>query len=250
MSQSDAVASFCGKSVRFAGDLYFDCIRSFSLEIERSQLHNALAMTMDFTALFQFVDKRKGELIMKKMVIVLSLMITGLFCTSSSLAGETAHWGYSGSDGPENWGELAPEFSACSKGKNQSPVNLAAMIKGDLPPISINYEVGGNEILNNGHTVQVNYQPGSTITADGRQFELKQFHFHSPSENTIEGSFFPMEAHFVHADRQGNLLVVAVMFKEGERNAELEKAWVHMPVNLNEKKGNAATCGCQRPATA
>ena len=109
------------------------------------------------------------------------------------------------------------------------------MVEADLPEIQINYHAGGNEAVNNGHTIQVNYAAGSTINVDGQSFELKQFHFHSPSENTIEGHSFPMEAHFVHADKDGNLAVIAVMFEEGEANAELAKAWDNMPGNAGEK---------------
>jgi carbonic anhydrase len=172
---------------------------------------------------------------MKKRNIGLSLIIVVLCMVSIALAGENVHWGYSGHEGPEHWGELDPKYSACSEGKNQSPVNLTGMIKSDLSPITINYQSGGNEILNNGHTIQVNYKPGSTITVNGHEFELKQFHFHSPSENTIEGHSYPMEAHFVHADKEGNLAVIAVMFKTGKKNVELEKAWAHMPENTGDK---------------
>ncbi len=172
---------------------------------------------------------------MKKRSFSLSLIIVGLCMTSIVLAGEKVHWGYAGHAGPEHWGELDPKYSPCSEGKNQSPVNLTGMIKSDLPPIAIKYQSGGNEILNNGHTIQVNYNSGSTITVTGHQFELKQFHFHSPSENTIEGQSYPMEAHFVHADKDGNLAVIAVLFKTGEKNAELEKAWAHMPEKSGEK---------------
>jgi carbonic anhydrase len=172
---------------------------------------------------------------MKKRSICLSLIIVVLCMISIVLAGEKAHWGYSGHEGPEHWGKLDPKYSLCSEGKNQSPVNLTGMIESDLPPITINYKSGGNEILNNGHTIQVNYNPGSTIKVNGNEFELKQFHFHSPSENTIEGHSYPMEAHFVHADKEGNLAVIAVMFKAGEKNAELEKAWAHMPENVGKK---------------
>jgi carbonic anhydrase len=172
---------------------------------------------------------------MKKRCIELSLVIVVLFITSIVLAGEKAHWGYSGSEGPEHWGALDPEYALCSKGKNQSPVNLTGMIESDLPPITINYKSGGNEIVNNGHTIQVNYSPGSTIKVNGHRFELKQFHFHSPSENTLEGQSYPMETHFVHTDEDGNLAVIAVMFKAGDKNAELEKAWAHMPEKADEK---------------
>jgi carbonic anhydrase len=164
-------------------------------------------------------------------VIVICLSIA-----SFAYAGSKAHWGYTGHEGPEHWGSLDPAYAVCSTGKNQSPVNLTGMIESDLPPITINYKSGGHEIWNNGHSIQVNYNPGSTITVNGNEFELKQFHFHSPSENTIEGHFYPMEAHFVHADKEGNLAVIAVMFKAGEKNAELEKAWAHMPENAGEKR--------------
>jgi len=172
---------------------------------------------------------------MKKRNIGLFLIIVVLCMVSIVLAGENAHWGYTGHEGPEHWGKLDPKYSACSEGKNQSPVNLTGMIESDLSPININYKSGGNEILNNGHTIQLNYKPGSTITVNGHKFELKQFHFHSPSENIIEGHSYPMEAHFVHADKEGNLAVIAVMIKIGKKNMELEKAWAHMPKNAGDK---------------
>ncbi|MBT3387064.1 MAG: carbonic anhydrase [Desulfobacula sp.] len=172
---------------------------------------------------------------MKKRSFIVSLIIVGLYLTSTAFAGEKVHWGYSGHEGPEYWGKLNPKFSPCSKGRNQSPINLTGMIEGELLPITVNYQAGGNEILNNGHTIQVNYMPGSTINVNGDQFELKQFHFHSPSENIIEGKSYPMEAHFVHADKKGNLAVIAIMFKGGDKNAELEKAWIQMPEKSGQK---------------
>jgi carbonic anhydrase len=164
---------------------------------------------------------------MKKQLI--PILLCSLLLSTNAFAEGKAHWGYSGHEGPEHWAELSAEYGTCASGKNQSPVNLSGMIEGNLPTMKINYNAGGNEVVNNGHTIQVNYAAGSTITVAGKTFELKQFHFHSPSENTIEGHSYPMEAHFVHADKDGNLAVIAVMFKPGEHNAELEKAWAHMP---------------------
>jgi carbonic anhydrase len=172
---------------------------------------------------------------MKIRKICSSFIMTGLLFTDTSFAMETSHWGYSGSEGPEHWGQIDTKFAICSSGKNQSPINLAGVIESNLSPMAINYQIGGNEILNNGHTIQINYKPGSSINVDGRTFELKQFHFHSPSENTIEGQSFPLEAHFVHSDTTGNLAVIAVMFEEGDKNTELEKAWRVMPENVEEK---------------
>jgi len=194
----------------------------FPLRSTRTALRGRLAFTFLTTTL-------KEGLKMKKKAITTSFAIVGILASSIALAAGKTHWGYSGGEGPEHWGELASEFATCSVGKNQSPINLTGMVEGELPELKVNYNIGGNEVLNNGHTIQVNYAPGSTMTVGNRSFELKQFHFHSPSENTIEGTSYPMEAHFVHADKDGNLAVIAVMFRPGKHNAELEKAWAHMP---------------------
>ncbi len=163
-------------------------------------------------------------------------LLIGLLLSGGSLAADKAHWGYSGHEGPEYWGELSPDYATCSSGKNQSPVDLTGMVEGDLPELEVNYKTGGGEVVNNGHTIKVNYASGSTIAVDDHFFELKQFHFHTPSENTVEGHSFPMEAHFVHADKDGNLAVITVMYELGENNDELDKAWSQMPQKAGEKE--------------
>ncbi len=175
---------------------------------------------------------------MKKILVVTVIAASLVGCTSVPVGDAkqegTTHWTYSGEEGPENWAKLAPEFGACA-GKNQSPINLTNFIEANLKPIKFSYQVGGNEILNNGHTVQVNYAAGSSISVDDIQFDLKQFHFHAPSENHINGKSYTMEAHLVHADKDGNLVVVALMFKEGVENKVLAKIWPSIPKNAGEK---------------
>lgn len=155
--------------------------------------------------------------------------------------GEGTHWSYSGEAGPENWGKLDGKFIACEIGKNQSPVDLAHFVEADLELITFTYSAGTTEILNNGHTVQVNYASGNSITVNGHMFELKQFHFHAPSENTLNGKHYPMEGHFVHADASGNLAVVAVMFEEGAANELLTQLWTKMPSKAGEKNALPTT---------
>ena len=165
---------------------------------------------------------------MKKWLITSTLLLT----VTAANAEQAAHWTYDGAEGPEHWGELADAYKACAIGKNQSPINLdsAAEIEAELSPLTQAYQAGGNAVLNNGHTIQVSYEPGSTLTLDGHAYELKQFHFHSPSENQFDGKNYPMEAHLVHADKDGNLAVVAVMFEEGtDTNAGLAQFWQQMP---------------------
>ena len=145
-----------------------------------------------------------------------------------------AHWGYVGAEGPEHWGELSADYHTCLDGKNQTPIDIEAAEDVTLPPLQFHYAVSGYDELNNGHTIQVNYQGGSWLTVDGHNYELKQFHFHTPSENHIHGHEFPMEAHLVHADAEGHLAVVAVMFEEGAENAELKTAWQTMPTHADE----------------
>ena len=156
--------------------------------------------------------------------------------SAAALAAGEAHWTYSGERGPDNWAKLTPENSACA-GKNQSPINLTGFIKAELKPIQFAYRSGEAEILNNGHTIQVNHAAGSNIRVEGVRFELKQFHFHAPSENRIEGKSYPMELHLVHADKDGNLAVVAVMFREGRESKALARLWPLMPKGVGEKVG-------------
>lgn len=172
---------------------------------------------------------------MNKYLLNISMFLSAIALSAGVMASGDKHWSYSGHTGPSHWKTLHSSFATCGSGKNQSPVNLTNMIEGDLPAIKFNYHSGGNEILNNGHTVQVNYKAGNLITVDDQAFELKQFHFHSPSENTIDNQAYPMEAHLVHADKEGNLAVIAIMFKQGAKNNELEKAWALMPEKSGKK---------------
>ena len=164
-------------------------------------------------------------------ICAIALVGFGGFFPANSFASAAVHWGYSGENGPEHWGELADEFIMCAQGKNQSPINLTNFVEADLAPLEFAYKTVVTEILNNGHTVQVNYAPGGMMMIDGMTFELKQFHFHAPSENHIKGQSFPMEAHFVHADKEGNLAVIALMFEEGESHPVIEALWKQLPVH-------------------
>ncbi len=154
---------------------------------------------------------------------------------STVMATENIHWSYSGDVGPEHWGELAPRFSLCGSGKNQSPIDLGNFVEADLKPIKFMYEAGTTVILNNGHTVQIDYASGHSIAVDTHEFELKQFHFHTPSENTIHGEHFPLEAHLVHVDQDGNIAVVSVIFAEGLANTTLRKLWDKMPEQAGDE---------------
>jgi carbonic anhydrase len=126
------------------------------------------------------------------------------------------------------------KFNMCSEGKQQTPINIVATKDIDLPPLDLKYTQGSKSVVNNGHTVQVNIKNGNTLNIDGVPYELKQFHFHTPSENHINGKSFPLEAHFVHATKDGKLAVVAVLFKEGTMNPTLTKIIKTFPLEENK----------------
>ncbi|MCI5130939.1 MAG: carbonic anhydrase family protein [Candidatus Electrothrix sp. EH2] len=146
-------------------------------------------------------------------------------------------WGYSGAIAPEHWGSLDPAYILCATGMNQSPINLTDCIEAELEPIKFQYSGLVTEIVHNGHTIQAKYTAGSTISLNGHTFALKRFHFHTPSEHLLNGEQFPLEAQFVHADPDGNLAVIAVLYSLGEENAELEKIWRQMPAETGRGAG-------------
>ena len=140
-------------------------------------------------------------------------------------AGAPAHWTYEGAAGPAHWGELAPDFGLCASGVNQTPVDIRGAITAALPRLNIGYKTLGQEVVNNGHTLQVNVAPGSVLTINGVPFELKQFHFHAPSENLVDGKPYAMEAHLVHADQGGHLAVIGVLYRLGAADPTIARIW-------------------------
>ena len=141
----------------------------------------------------------------------------------------SGHWSYEGNTGPKYWGNLDKKFIMCKIGKNQSPVDLNRFVKGKLENLTISYNGKAEEVINNGHTIKVKTEGKNFVIIDGIKFYLKQFHFHTPSENKINGVQYPMEAHFVHLDKNGNIAVLAVMFKEGNYNKTMQKIIKSMP---------------------
>lgn len=133
------------------------------------------------------------------------------------------HWSYEGETGPDHWAELAPENSQCKTGHMQSPIDLGIAAEVGRFKVGVAYKPGPLTILNNGHTVQVQFPEGSTLSSGISRYKLLQVHFHTPSESSLYGIHYPMTAHFVHVDYAGNLAVLGVMFEDGATNPELEK---------------------------
>ena len=170
-----------------------------------------------------------------KNLLLLSLLTTLMMAMPAAAAppaDDAAHaWTYSGDHGPDHWGGV------CTTGKEQSPIDIVNPKKETLPAIDFSYHASPLKVVNNGHTIQVDYAVGSSIVRDGKTYELVQFHFHHLSENAIKGQHTPMELHLVHKDKDGNLAVVAVMLKEGKANQAVETVWSNL--SAEEGKENA-----------
>lgn len=135
------------------------------------------------------------------------------------------HWGYEGEHGPAAWSTLSPVYAPCAEGKSQSPINLGPFSTTGSEGWKVNYKTTSlkiahhehmTAIIDNGHTIQVKVDEGSTLTIREKTYHLKQFHFHIPSEHTLEGKHLPMEMHMVHQSEDGNLAVVGILYQEGK----------------------------------
>ena len=157
----------------------------------------------------------------------------------SAHAAPPVHWSYSGHTDAKHWAELDEGFGTCKLGKHQSPIDIVtkkAQAAADAKPIGFAYTAGAAEIVNNGHTIQVNLPAGGSVSLDGVDYQLLQFHFHTPSEEKIDGRNFPLVAHLVHRNAQGQLAVVAVLFKLGKENAALKPVFAQLPGKEGEKR--------------
>ena len=150
-------------------------------------------------------------------------------CPPSGFAAEGAHWSYEGGNGPAKWGDLDAASKVCAIGAQQSPINIVAPIKSQLPPLKLNWAKSADTIVNNGHTIQLNFAEGSMLTVGDAKYKLLQVHFHRPSEHMIGGKSYPMEAHFVHRANSGALAVVGVLMSTGKPNAAFAKVVSTMP---------------------
>lgn len=142
---------------------------------------------------------------------------------------KSAHWGYDGDQGPSHWGDLSPEFALCQSGHHQSPIDIRNPQTADLPNLQVDYKPSPLHIIDNGHTIMIDYAPGSFIQVGDKRYMLKQFHFHRPSEEQIDGKAYEMSVHLVHSDEQGNLAVVAVLLRLGSGNALIHELWTDLP---------------------
>jgi carbonic anhydrase len=162
-------------------------------------------------------------------------VVAGLFAqTGMAASPATPHWQYRGPHGVAHWAEIDPKFETCASGKAQSPIDIRDPQVASLPALDFSYGRVRPSIVNNGHTIQVNVPPGQTLRVGDHSYELVQFHFHTPSEEHVEGKASAMVAHFVHRDAEGRLAVIAALIEAGIPNTGFETVLSHLPHHAGE----------------
>lgn len=130
------------------------------------------------------------------------------------------------------------------------------IVKPSLRPLLLNYQfentsiyltkkqrladISVDDLKNNGHTIVAKYPAGSFALLHGGKrgrYSLKQFHFHAPSEHTINGRRFDMEMHLVHKNKFGQLAVIGIMFQVGTKNKFLSTlGWKNLPKRAGKRR--------------
>lgn len=172
------------------------------------------------------------------MIVAVGPAIIAIGAASFGPAEHHPHWSYSGEGGPAHWAALDPKNAVCGNGRSQSPIDIRTkdVRPASLPKLLFDYQATPLHIINNGHSVQVNVDPGSSLKVGNRTYQLVQLHFHHPSEERINGKSSEMVAHLVHRDSTGALAVVAVLLEEGQASTTVQTLWSHLP----KQKGHEA----------
>lgn len=170
---------------------------------------------------------------MFRKIVFATLMTSSAFALAATHTTH-GHWSYSGETGPEHWAKLDPAFATCAQGQQQSPIDISTVYSQQLDKLSFNYQPSRIAIVNNGHSIQHDYDPGSFLEVGSQRYQLVQLHFHTPSEESINGRRAPMDIHLVHRNEAGELAVVAVQIEQGKNtNKLIGEVWSKMPREEN-----------------
>ncbi|KAH7680674.1 Carbonic anhydrase alpha-class protein [Dioscorea alata] len=160
-------------------------------------------------------------------LFIIPLLLPDLTSACGYTGEEGVIFSYSGATGPDKWGTLSPQFRACSDGKHQSPINIVrkeAIWNSYLRPLEIDYTPTNATLVNNVFNIMIQYnQSVGTVVVNEKKYHLKQMHWHSPAEHTIDGVRHPVELHLVHFSDDGNITVIAVLYKYGDEDKLLHK---------------------------
>lgn len=131
--------------------------------------------------------------------------------------------------GPTHWGTLTDDFKQCVEGTSQSPVDIARTAHGGGPALQFRYPDNELVVENTGHVIEVPLPEGNhnTLKVGNSVYTLVQYHFHAPSEHTLNGKHYDLEVHLVHQNAAGETAVVGVLMNIGLHPNELVEQVFH-----------------------
>jgi len=196
------------------------------------------------------------------------------------------HWVYAnvgeasanGTAQEATWGAYG---SLCTSGHEQSPINVVtndAQIAA-VPNIQTHIDASPAYLKNTGHGLQLfetspalhAWDPASetdiSVEENGdkghsmigsSKFNFYQVHWHTPSENTVNGNFFAMEAHYVHQLDDASLIgtyhrlaVIAVLYElDSECNTFLDEFWAEFAITKGVSEYTGTTLDLNEKLTA
>ncbi|KAF0899870.1 hypothetical protein E2562_025114 [Oryza meyeriana var. granulata] len=130
-------------------------------------------------------------------------------------------------NGPEHWGKIKPEWAHCGTGEMQSPIDLThkrvTLVRG-LGYLNHSYRAAEASIVNRGHDIMVRLDgDAGSVVINGTAYYLRQLHWHSPTEHSVDGRRYDMELHMVHESAENEAAVIGLLFEVGRPDRFLQK---------------------------
>ncbi|XP_006659407.1 dioscorin DB3S-like [Oryza brachyantha] len=193
---------------------------------------------------------------LSRLLLLLAAAAVALLQYPAAGAGEDEYGYVPGTPtGPENWGRLKPEWATCSTGRMQSPINLGLLDLVTLAPrlgyLNYTYQNANASVVNRGHDIMVRFDgDAGSLLINGSTYHLRQLHWHTPSEHTIDGRRYDMELHMVHLNAQNQAAVIGILYVLGNPDSLLEELRQYIIRVTNQKDKEVVVTGGVDPNVA